>query len=175
MPRDRGNVVHQQRKAERGHGKDGAGLYPPAIAESQDGGLLPRAPTHGRVANPAMSRRRASTDPLSRFVRDGRSEAVRQHLVLLAPGPGASVAKAFAQPQHGLEALDGATRRVERPEVANPRHILLRREVAAFDPLLQVFDDVVDGCARQQARVPAGYDGRRVEARRFRTDPVRRE
>ncbi|MEL6059479.1 HlyD family secretion protein [Methylobacterium sp. DCY52] len=41
----------------------------------------------GPVANLTVSRRRASPVPLSRFVRNGKSEAVREHLVLLAHGP----------------------------------------------------------------------------------------
>lgn len=43
----------------------------------------------GPVANPEAGRRRASTALLSRFVRDGKSEAVGQQLVLLAHSPGA--------------------------------------------------------------------------------------
>lgn len=42
----------------------------------------------GGVANPIVSRRRAFTVPLSCFVHRGKSEAVRQQLVLLAHGPG---------------------------------------------------------------------------------------
>jgi hypothetical protein len=41
----------------------------------------------GLVANPAVDRQKAFTAPLSRFVRDEKSKAVGQQLVLLAHGP----------------------------------------------------------------------------------------
>lgn len=56
----------------------------------------------GRVANSDASRRKASTVLLSRFVRDRKSKANPEHLVLLMDGPRASKAEALAQPQYGL-------------------------------------------------------------------------
>ena len=64
-------------------------------------------------------------------------------------------AEALAQPQHGFEALDGPPRRVEGPEAADPRHVLLHPEVVALDALLQVLGHVVDRRAGQQARLAA--------------------
>src|SRR4051812_18207125 len=73
-----------------------------------------------------------------------------QQLVLLADGPGAREAEALAQPQHGLEALDRALRRVEGPEATDLGHVLLHSEMVALDALLQVLGHVVDRGARQK-------------------------
>ena len=113
----------------------------------------------GRVANPAVRRRRASSAPLSRFVRGGKSEAVSQQLVLLADGPRAGKAEALAQPQHRLEAGDRTPGCVERAEAADPRYRSLDPEVVALDALLQVLSDVADRRSWQQARLAAVGDG----------------
>src|SRR3954452_3100179 len=89
--------------------------------------LAPKgASTH--VANSETGHRRGASASFSRFVRDGKPEAIGQQLVLLAHGPGAGEAEALAQPQHGLEVLDGAPRRVERAKAPNPRHRPLTRK-----------------------------------------------
>jgi hypothetical protein len=53
------------------------------------------------------------------FVRDGKSEAIREHLVLLAHGPRPREPEALAPPQHGFEALDRAPGRVEGAKAAD--------------------------------------------------------
>src|SRR3954454_17379783 len=60
--------------------------------------------------------------PGSHLVNLWKTEAEREQPVLLADGPRARKAEALAQPQHGLETLDGAPRRVEGLEAAHPRH-----------------------------------------------------
>ena len=112
----------------------------------------------GPVANWGADRRRASTAQLSCFVRDGKSEAVREQLVLLADAPGPGKAEALAQPQHGFKALDRTPGCVKGLEAAHPRHRSLDPEVIALDPLLQVFRDVVHRRTRQQAGFPALRD-----------------
>src|SRR5690242_16870549 len=64
------------------------------------------------------------------------TEAECEQPVMLADGPRASKAEALAQPQHGLEALDGPSRCVEGLEAAHPRHGPFDPEVVALDPLL---------------------------------------
>ena len=70
----------------------------------------------------AQTARLAAPTPVSRFICRRKSEADRQHLVLLAHRPGACETKAFAQPQHGLEAPDRPSCRVEGLKAADPRH-----------------------------------------------------
>jgi hypothetical protein len=70
--------------------------------------------------------------------------------VLLAHGPCAREPEALAQPQHGPEALDGASDSVEGAETTNPGPVL-QPEVFALDTLLQVLGDVVIG---ERARRP---------------------
>jgi hypothetical protein len=55
--------------------------------------------------------------PVSRFVNLRETEAEREQPVLLADRPRTGKAKALAQPQHSLEPLDRASRRVERLEL----------------------------------------------------------
>src|SRR3954468_9465725 len=81
---------------------------------------------------------------VSDFVNLLKSKAVSEQLVLLPHGPRAGEPEALAQPEHRLEPLDGAPRRVEEAEAADPRHVLLQPEVVALDALLQVLGDVVD-------------------------------
>src|SRR3954468_17482389 len=56
-----------------------------------------------------------------------------EQAVLLTDGPRAGKAEALAQPQHGLEALDGASRRGEGAEAADPGLVLLHSEVVTLD------------------------------------------
>src|SRR3954447_12409651 len=86
---------------------------------------------------------RAGSASISDFVNRGETEAEREQPVLLADGPRARKAEALAQPQHRLEPLDGAPRRVEGLEAAHPRHGPLDPEVVTLDPLLQVLGHVV--------------------------------
>src|SRR3954447_17627145 len=88
--------------------------------------------------------------PVSRFVNLRETEAEREQPVLLADGPRAGKAEALAQPQHRLEALDGPPGRVEGLEAADPRHGPLHPEVIAFNPLLEMFGDVVHRGTRQE-------------------------
>jgi hypothetical protein len=55
--------------------------------------------------------------PVSRFMNLRKSKTECEQLVLLAYRPGARETKALAQPQHSLEPLDRASRRVERLEL----------------------------------------------------------
>src|SRR4051794_12857784 len=87
---------------------------------------------------------RAGPASISDFVNLGETEAEREQPVLLADGPSPRKAEALAQPQHRLEALDGAPRCVEGLKAANPRHGPLDPEVIALDPLLQVLGHVMD-------------------------------
>src|SRR4051794_13345177 len=66
---------------------------------------------------------------VSHFVNLWKTEAEREQPVLLAHGPRAGKAKALAQPQHGLEALDGPPGCVEGLKAAHPRHGSLHPEV----------------------------------------------
>src|SRR4051812_10665707 len=113
--------------------------------------------------------------PVSRFVNLWETETDREQPVLLAHRPGTRKAEALAQPQHGLEALNGAPRCVEGLEAADPRHGPLDPEVIALDPLLQVLGDVMHRGARQQAVFPGRRDGGWIRARAVRADPVRGE
>src|SRR3954470_6360762 len=81
--------------------------------------------------------------PVSHFVNLWKTEAEREQPVLLADGPRARKAEPLAQPQHGLEALNGPLRRVEGLEAAHPRHGPLDPKVIALDPLLEMFGDVI--------------------------------
>src|SRR5215211_7095220 len=87
----------------------------------------------------------------SDFVNRLKSEADCEQSVLLAGRPHTGKAKAFAQPQHGLEPLNGAPRCAEGLKAPDPRHGPLHPEVVALDPLLQVFGDVVHRGTRQKA------------------------
>ena len=109
---------------------------------------------------------------VSRFVNLREPEAEREQLVLLANGPGAGKAKAFAQPQQGFKALNGPSRCVEGLEAANPRHGPLHPKVVALDALLQVLRDVMDRGARQEACLPGCRDGGRLRTRGIGPDPV---
>src|ERR1041384_7943419 len=84
----------------------------------------------------AQARGRAGPARLSDFVNRRKSEADSEQVVLLAHRPGSREAGALAQPQQGLEALDGAPRRTERLEAAYPGHVLLHSKVVALDSLL---------------------------------------
>ena len=64
--------------------------------------VSPHVPGEKLVANSEVSRRRGSMAPLSRFVRDEKSEADREQVVLLTHRRSADKAEALAQPQHGL-------------------------------------------------------------------------
>src|SRR3954451_629550 len=64
---------------------------------------------------------------LSHFVNLRETEAECQQLVLFAHRPRARKAEALAEPQHRLEALDGAPGCVEGLKAADPRH-------GPFDP-----------------------------------------
>src|SRR5215203_3199191 len=90
----------------------------------------------------------AGSAPILHFINLRETEAEREQPVLLAHGPRAGKAEALAQPQHRLEALDRAPRRVEGLEAANPRHGLLDPEVIALDPLLEMFGDVMGPVAK---------------------------
>ncbi len=92
----------------------------------------------GPVAIARRAAEWARPTPFSCFVNLRKSEAEGEQSVLLAHGPRAGKGEAVAQPQHGLEALDGAPRRGEGLKAANPRHGPLDPEVVALDPLLQV-------------------------------------
>src|SRR5215211_9059709 len=109
---------------------------------------------------------------LSDFVNLWKSEADREQAVLLANRPGAGEAEPLAQPQHGLEALDGAPRCGEGLKAPDPGHVLLDPEVVALDPLLQVLGDVVDRSACQEAGFPGCSEGRRIGASCVRANPV---
>src|SRR5829696_3347608 len=111
--------------------------------------------------------------PVSHFVNLWKTEAEREQPVLLANRPRAGKAEALAQPQHRLEALDRAPRRVESLKAAHPRHGPLDPEVIALDPLLQVLGDVVDRHTRQEPVLPGCRDGGRKGARTIGADPVR--
>ena len=82
-------------------------------------------------------------------------------MVLLTDSPRAGKAEALVQPQHGLEALDGAPRRGEGLKAADPGHVLLDPEVVALDPLLQVLGHVVQRGARQKVCDMCGRPARR--------------
>src|SRR5829696_5517784 len=117
----------------------------------------------------------AGPTPVSHFVNLWETEAEREQSVLLADGPRAGKAETLAQPQHGLEALDGPPGRVEGLEAAHPRHGPLDPEVVALDPLLEMFGDVMDRGARQEPLLPGCRDGGWVGPRTIGADPVRRE
>src|SRR3954465_871003 len=117
----------------------------------------------------------AGTTPVSHFVNLWETETDCEQSVLLAHGPAAGKAEALAQPQHGLEALDGPSRCVEGLEAAHPRHGPLDPEVIALDPLLEMFGDVMRRRARQQAVLPGCRDGGWVGPRPIGADPVRGE
>ena len=72
--------------------------------------------------------------PVSRFVRRQQIGTDRQPPVMLAYRPGTREIKALPQPQHGFEASDRPSRRVEGLKAANPRHGPLDSEVIALDP-----------------------------------------
>ena len=78
----------------------------------------------GRVANSDAGRRRASAIPLSRFVRDGKSEAVGQELVLLADGPRAGKPEALAQ--HSMASKPWIVRRAVLNERKPPTRGIAR-------------------------------------------------
>ena len=76
--------------------------------------------------------------PVSRFVNLRETEAEREQPVLLAHRLRARKAEALAQPQHRLEALDGAPRCVEGLEAADPRHGLVDEGLTRLERLLAV-------------------------------------
>jgi hypothetical protein len=129
--------------------------------------------TTKRVASSDIRRGRASTVPLSRFVRLGKPKADPEQLVLLTDRPGAGKAEALAQPEHGLEALDCALGRMEGAKASDPGHVLLDPEVVALDALLQVLRDVVDRRTREKAAAPGSHDRGWISAGAIRADPVR--
>ncbi len=133
-----------------------------------------RAP-QGRVASSNIRRGRASTVPLSCFVRLGKPKADPEQLVLLTDRPYTGKAEALAQPEHGLEALDGVSSRMEGAKASDPRHVLLDPEVVALDALLQVLSDVVDRRTREKAAAPGSHDRGWISAGAIRADPVRCE
>src|SRR4051794_545449 len=110
--------------------------------------------------------------PVSRFVNLWETEAEREQPVLLAHRPGARKAKALAQPQHRLEALDRALRRVKGLEAADPWHGPLDPEVVALDPLLKVLGDAMERGARQEPIFPGRRNGWRVGTGAIGADPV---
>lgn len=65
-------------------------------------------------------------------------------MILLANGPRAGKAEAFAQPKHGLEAADRAASRVERAKATDLQHETLHREMIALDALSQMLRDLVE-------------------------------
>src|SRR3954466_4711798 len=107
----------------------------------------------------------------SRFV-NRETEAEREQPVLLAHRPRAGKAETLAQPQHRLESLDRAPRRVEGLEAANPRHGPLDPEVVTLDALPQVLGHVVHRGARQEPILLGCRDGGWVGPRSIRADPV---
>src|SRR4051794_10498045 len=109
------------------------------------------------------------------FVNLRKTEAEREQPVLLAHRPGARKAEPLAQPQHRFKPLDGAPRRVEGLEAANPWHGPLHPEVVTLNPLLQVLGHVMDRHTRQEPVFPSRRDGGWIGARTIGADPVRRE
>ena len=97
----------------------------------------------GPVAYRAVGRSRGQIRLVLDFVNRLKSEADPEQLVLFTDGPYAGKAKALAQLEHGLKALDGAPGRVEGLKAADPGHVLLDPEVVALNALLQMFGDVV--------------------------------
>ena len=90
--------------------------------------------------------------PRFSFVNLQETETDREQPVLLAHRPGTRKAEPFAQPQHGLEALDRAPGCVKGLKAADPRHVLLDPEVVALDPLLlQVLGDVAQRASQEIA------------------------
>src|SRR5215212_1365675 len=98
--------------------------------------------------------------PVSRFVSRRKSEADRQHPVLLAYRPGTRKPEAFTQPQHGLEPPDCPLCRMEGLKAADPRHRPFDPEVIALNALLQVLGDVMQRIGRQEPIFSGGCDGR---------------
>src|SRR3954454_11324783 len=115
---------------------------------------------------------RAGSASILHFVNLWKTEAEREQPVLLADGPRAGKAEPLAQPQHRLEALDGPPGRVEAWEAANPRHGPLDPEVIAFNPLLEMFGDVMHRGTRQEPVFPGCRDGGWVGPRTIGADPV---
>ncbi len=129
----------------------------------------------GRVASSADGCKLSASRRLLRFVNLRKSEAEPEQPVLIENRPSPCEAKTLAQPQHDLEALDGAPGRVEALEATDPRHVLLQPEVVALDSLLEVLRDVMDGVAGQQALVPRRREGGWVGAGPVRADPIGRQ
>src|SRR5215212_6522619 len=97
----------------------------------------------------AWAARWAVPTPVLCFVSRRKSEADRQHPVLLAYRPGACKAEPLPQPQHGFKPPDRLSCRAEGLKAADPRHRPLDPEVIALDPLLQVLADVMQRIVRQ--------------------------
>src|SRR5215211_1190411 len=146
----------------------------PRRAYDRDGTEIPLMDLANRACRKLRRRPqdRPVAAPVSRFVNLWETETDREQPVLLAHRPGPRKAEALAQPQHGLEPLDGAPGCGEGLKAADPRHVLLHPEVVALDPLLQVLGDGVQGSARQEAGFPRRPDGRRVGTSGVRADPV---
>src|SRR5215218_6092031 len=115
----------------------------------------------------------AGSASILHFINLRETEAEREQPVLLAHRPGTRKAEPLAQPQHRLEALDRAPRRVEGLKPADPRHGSLHPEVVALDPLLQVLGDVMHRRARQEPVFPGCRDRGWVGPRTVSADPVR--
>ena len=120
----------------------------------------------------AQASRWAVPTPILRFGGRRKSEANRQQLVLFAHRPGAREVKSFFQPQHGFEAPDRSSRRVERSKAADPRHGSLDPEMVALDALLQALGDIMERILRQETVFSGSRDGRRVGSGSVRADPV---
>jgi hypothetical protein len=105
----------------------------------------------------------------SDFVNLWKSETDREQPVLLAHRPGTHKAKALAQPQHGFEPLDRASRGVEGLKATDPRHVLFDPEVVALDPLLKIslnlWEPLAEAPARDTLRAsPGAYSRKHAEA-----------
>ena len=74
----------------------------------------------------------------SRFVNFLKSEEARKQVVLIVDGAVAGKAKTLLQPEHRFETRNRSTRRTERSEAADLRHVLLHTEMVALDALLEM-------------------------------------
>jgi hypothetical protein len=93
-----------------------------------------------------------------------RPEESRKQVVLVVDSLIAGKAEAFPQPEHRLETRDGSPRRVEGLEAADLRHVLLHAEMVAFDALLEMIGDIVEGIRTQAAANRRFNCGRNVLA-----------
>ncbi len=92
----------------------------------------------------------------SRFVNLLKSKEAREQVVLIVDGPVAGKAEALLQPKHGFEPRDRSTRRPERSEAADLRHVLLHAKMVALNALLEMLGYIVN---RIRTKVPV-IDGR---------------